>query len=455
MRALGVLLLLAATAAAADPSTAIDKAFASRIAAIGERALKEEQEATARRILERAIELDPDQPIARARLGYKRTFRGWTAAAPAFGADRSGGAAARFLLELREEEDRRAQTYVRAGLADHYPVLLARLPRNEELHKALGHEKVGSRYARPELAAAAKRYDAQRARWRELAAPVSLGEHAPVQIPGCGERPGHRVEERCVSGTLPPEEIVRAARTTHAAHAFLRELFGESVRTWDRPLVVFLAPANYSVCVRAACAPGPERDRWLRCGLMQEGEMAAFMAGDSEYAIDTYAHAVGIYSAAIWCVPENDEDRRSYAWFREGLGYSAALALFGTGITWYRGDESSTKIPPTVPPPHGRSRAELLGWLQSQVLDGTIEPLRGVCGRTLNSLDLLMSLEAWSFVEFLAAYDPEALRDLPAALLAQEEGSFADRSNRALEACFGKGFAELEPLWRTFVLEIM
>jgi len=117
--------------------------------------------------------------------------------------------------------------------------------------------------------------------------------------------------------------------------------------------------------------------------------------------------------------------------------------------------ESNTKIPHTVPPPDVRRRETLLPWVKGQMLDGTTVPLREICARTINSLDLLMSLQTWTFLEFLAAYDTEALAGLPAALRAETEGSYADRTDRALQICFGKGLAELEPLWRAFVLEVM
>lgn len=292
-------------------------------------------------------------------------------------------------------------------------------------------------------------------RWRQLAAPAALGERANVVIPGFGTQPGHRVDDRCAGGTLPEADLLRGARSIPAPHAFLREIFGDSVRTWDRTEIAFLTRADYTVCVKAAFPPGEERDHWLRFRLMRKGDLAAFLCDDGEDAADSYAHAVGIYSADVWSTPHGDGDRRSYAWFCEGMGYYASMALHKTGMTHYCGQESSPKIPPTVPPPEGRYRHDLLSWLQGQILEGTTEPLRNVCGRTLNSLDLLMSLEAWSFLEFLAAYDPEALRDFPHALRAEEEGSFADRSERALQGCFGKGLPELEPLWRAFVLEIM
>ncbi len=434
----------------------IDRAAAAKVAAIGERAAKEGQEATARRILERAIELDPNHSAARARLGYRRSGKEWRApAATPLGEDSSPAAAGRFLEELRAAEDRWATAYVRAGLKEHYLDVLARLPRNEEVHKALGHEKIGTRYVRPELVAATRRFEEQEQRRREFAAPGNIEETASPRVPGVAMRATFRAGERRVSGTLSAEDLQMAAGTAHAAHAFLRDLFGEPVQTWGRPDVVFLPREDYERCVTAAFPPGEERDRWLKKALMRTAELAVFVADGAERASDTYAHAVAILSAEMWSSPANDPERRLYAWFCEGLGYFASMALFKTGMTYYTGQGSSAKIPPTVPPPERRDREGLLAWLQGQVLDGTTEPIRDVCGRTINSLDLLLSLEAWSFLEVLAAYDPEGLRKLPAALRAQQEGAFADRSGRAIEASFGKGFAELEPLWRAFVLEIM
>jgi hypothetical protein len=222
--------------------------------------------------------------------------------------------------------------------------------------------------------------------------------------------------------------------------------------------VIFVSREEHRRCVEALFPPGKERDEQLRRAITLAKDLTIFTAFDGEGASDVHAHAVGTYSAQQWSIPKagGKYDWRAYAWFAEGMGFFASLATLGTGMCpFHSTTESSTKIPPTVPPPDRKDRANLLPWLQGQMLDGTTEPLRGVCGRMINSLDLLMSLEAWTFLEFLAAYDPDGFRRLPAELRAEEEGAYADRTERALRRSFGKELAELESLWRAFVLEDM
>lgn len=455
-----LVLLLLAGAAAADAATAgIDKATAARMVPIGERAFKAGAEATARCIFERAVDLDPDQPVARARLGYRRTGKEWTPpASPPAGADKDARLAAGFRREMRDEEVKRAEAFLRAGLKEHYTGILDHLPRHEGIHKALGHAWIGGRYARPELSVAVKRFDEQHARWRGFAAPAAFEKAPPAAIPGVGRRPAYGVGGVLLSGSLPDEELRILAKTLPAPHAFLHDLFGPDAETWNSPLLVFASKEDHRRCVEALFPPGKERDDQLRRAITLTKELTVFTAFDGEDASDVHAHAVGIYSAQRWSVPRAGDkyDWQAYAWFGEGMGFFASLSTLGTGLCPFHSTaESSAKIPPTVPPPDRKDRASLLPWLQGQMLDGTTEPLRGVCGRMINSLDLLLSLEAWSFLEFLAAYDPDGFRRLPAELRAEEEGAYPDRADRALRRCFGKGLPELEPLWRAFVLENM
>lgn len=453
-----VALLLAAAAHADQAARTIDRAFAKKLAALGDRALKEGQQATARRILERAVELDPDQPIARARLGFRRFGKGWKAAEPGIkGLDTDPAKALALRQELRAEEERRAATYVRGGLTEHYGKLLERLPRNEEIHKALGHERIGSRYARPELLAAARKFDEQQARWRALAAPAAVERAEMVTVKGIGVLEAYRADGLTVAGKLEDGGVEQAARTIHAAQAFHREIFGADVRTWTSAVIAFVPKEDQIRHIEALFPPGKERDAARRSGLTRSEGLVVFVAYVPAYASDVHAHAVGIYTANWIATPphEDPEQRRRYAWFGEGMGYFASMALFRTGMTSFYGQESTTKIQASAEPPTIRDRANLLPWLQERILDGATAPLRDVFGASLNSLDLVLSLQAWSFLEFLAAYDPEGFRRLPQMLRTQEQGPYPDRTDAALRASFGKGVAELEPLWRAFVLEIM
>jgi hypothetical protein len=92
--------------------------------------------------------------------------------------------------------------------------------------------------------------------------------------------------------------------------------------------------------------------------------------------------------------------------------------------------------------------------MREQLVAGHGHRLRDVCARSLNNLDFLASMEAYTFLRFLFLYDPAAARGFPAALRAQTEGPQVDRTVRALGETFGMGLDELERLWRAFVLEI-
>lgn len=105
-------------------------------------------------------------------------------------------------------------------------------------------------------------------------------------------------------------------------------------------------------------------------------------------------------------------------------------------------------------PPKLRTRRNCLAYVREHLLHGVHYPLREVFGRTLNNLDLLASLEAWTFVRFLILYDAEGFRIFTRELRRQVEGPLPDRVDRALGRAFDKGTAGLEPLWRAFTLEI-
>jgi hypothetical protein len=92
--------------------------------------------------------------------------------------------------------------------------------------------------------------------------------------------------------------------------------------------------------------------------------------------------------------------------------------------------------------------------VREHLRDGSAPKLREVLGRSLNNLDLMTSLQAWTFLRFLACYDPDALRRLPDALRSRTEGSAARRSEDALVEATGRDLEELEALWRAFTLEI-
>jgi hypothetical protein len=176
--------------------------------------------------------------------------------------------------------------------------------------------------------------------------------------------------------------------------------------------------------------------------------------------MDIYAHNVGYRSVVSLATPPlpdgapKDAPNEHYAWFREGMGYLFSLELFDSASTsFYSTTESNRKVV-GEPPPKVQNRRTLAAWVASQRLAGVGHDLRDLLGRSLNNLDFHLSMEAWTFVRFLALHDPDAFRRLPAALAAQGEGPEADRADAALRSAFGRGVDELEPLWRVWVLEV-
>ncbi len=57
-------------------------------------------------------------------------------------------------------------------------------------------------------------------------------------------------------------------------------------------------------------------------------------------------------------------------------------------------------------------------------------------------------------MRFLILYDPEGFRTFTGELRRQTKGPLPDRVDRALRDAFDKGTDGLEPLWRSFTLEI-
>ena len=80
--------------------------------------------------------------------------------------------------------------------------------------------------------------------------------------------------------------------------------------------------------------------------------------------------------------------------------------------------------------------------------------MREVFGSSLNNLDRFRAIYAWTFVRFLALYDPDGFRAFPKALRAETEGAQADRALRAIEKAFGKKADVLLALWRAYLLEL-
>jgi hypothetical protein len=306
--------------------------------------------------------------------------------------------------------------------------------------------------------------------WRALSAP-RLDAHAVregtgeavLAIPGQGSWPWFEVGERRVAGTFERGLVVWRARRTECAHDLLGELFGTEAPRWDPLVVCFLLPAAYEAYVRARHPDKEVADRKLRSGTFRANDGFAMRVRAVGQAIDFYSHAVGFFTGERLASPRTkgpdgkevvDDD--VYPWFHEGLGYLLSLELWGTADShFFSRTESSAKRISPLPRPKPENRETLLAWVGQNLLAGRGLGLREVLTRSLNGLDFQASMEAWTFLRFLALLDPEAFRRLPAALTAEVEGARAVRADRALTATYGRNLDALEALWRAWLLEVV
>jgi hypothetical protein len=473
---LAVSLLLGAAAEAEEPVARFaraDRRAAGRFLSLALRAERLKQHATAGRLFERVLELDPDHASARKRLGYRRADGAWTrTSADAAAVDRRVNNDPEKVIGLRKErlklEQRRANEILRLAAKYATPAearprieaLLAYVPRSEAVHKALGHERIGKHWVRPELAACVRAASARVAAWEACRQPGgAYGTKETFDFPGLKEpKPVLRVGKRLVASGYTRANTVYLARRTQCAHTLMRLTLGDDVDCWDRWPLYFLSSTQYEAFIRHRHKDAKTRRRKLRFSTYDGNDCYALRSRGFKYALDLYTHTAGFFTIQRLVSPEKPgggRDYDKYPWFKEGYGLLLSLAIFDTAHSWFTSrSESAGKAQPTLPLPETRSRAVCLAYIRDQLYDGALPPLRGILGNSLNNLDRFRALVAWTFVRFLALLDPAAFRRLPAALRAQTEGAQADRSERALRAAFGKEAGELERLWRICLLEL-
>jgi len=472
--------LALAASVAADPLDLpgivrkVEKRTVANLPLLAKYAAQEDLHATARRIRERVLELDADNRIARARLGFRRLDGEWLredAVAKEVAARKDGDEA---LGEKQQAAWQRAEAKhlqevirvcVKYGtLEQRRPILepmLARMPRCADLHEALAHVKVGDNYARPGMVEMVKLMPWRLQVWHKQATgPVTVTRSDFARrIPGLeDDLVYYRAEGSDVTCTLGAgqEVAVAVART----QAFLRLLLGENASRWQPSPVLFLQAKPYAALVRAL---HPDADAFKLYARFENYEHRDFYAirvyavGD---AAERYAHGAGFHTMFRLAVPpapgaRHGPDTRCYAWLLEGFGYLVGLELFDRAyVSFVSIEETATKRAYTRPPPAKLTRANCLAWLREQVLDGRAYSLREVCSKSLNNLDFCASMQAYTFLRFLFLEDPARAQRLPPALRARTGGPQADRTDRALREVFGSGLAELERFWRAFVVEI-
>lgn len=414
--------------------------------------------ATARRALGMALEEDAECAEARTVL----------AALPADAKDADAALAQEYgrMLALLEEE--RVRETIRLCTKygtpeERRPILLPlleRMPRRADLHEALGHARIGDSgvYVRPELVPMARMLPWRLQAWRNFADDPAPVERAAfrLDVPGLAgplafyATPGGPVASLPDLGAAPAQAVVRT-------RGFLRFLLGEDAALWTPPALLFLGADEYGALVRALHPDEEAFTLYSSYGNYEHRDFYAIRVWGAGNAAERYAHGAGYLTLYALAVPGQDGERdtRAHAWLLEGFGYLASLELFDQGnVSFVSLEESQRKRPWTRPAPANRTAAACRAWVREQVLAGNASPLRDVCARSLNDLDLCASLQAYTFLRFLFLYDPDGARRLPAALRAERAGPQAERVDRALKVALGKGLADLEPLWRAFLLEV-
>jgi hypothetical protein len=244
----------------------VEKRTVSNLLLLAKYAAQEDLQATARRIHERVLELDPENRIARARLGFRRVQDEWVredGVSKEVAARKDGDAALgkkqQAAWERAEEKHLRevVRVCVKHGtLAQRRPILeplLARLPRRTDLHEALGHVQVGDNYARPGMVEMVKLMPWRLQIWHNRATgPVTVTRSDFAgRVPGLADEPVYYLADGSdVATTLEAgrEIAVAVART----QAFLRLLLGDEARRWQPSPVLFLQAKPYGNATRTA-----------------------------------------------------------------------------------------------------------------------------------------------------------------------------------------------------------
>jgi len=482
MLAGALLLALARPSSAADVdldrlAARARRQAAGRLAPIGLGAIRRGQVATGVRILERVLAWDPDHAAARTQLGWRRRGPDWerdheaeVRAAAAVDTDYAEVAASR--AAVTEADARLVKELLRlcgkyadpAAAREVLEPLLALAPRNEALHAALGHTRIGDRWCRPELVDVARVMEARAEAWRAVAAadvPVAEAGH-DFAIPGAfSGRPLVTCDGREVGGSWPVEETRRLAKEFAATHALTRLLLGPGVAQWSPATVYVLDGNHYAALLADRIEGAAELREALRHDAWRRDDLLALRTS-LDHAADLYTHCQQFFTLsrlAAPLAPDDPEGKRrdwtDYAWIKEGFAYFATLELWDSATSHFSSSkESSGKILFGTPRPDPLTRDNALAWVRSEVAAGAAPPLRAVLGSSLNNLDRFDSLMGWTFLRFLALLDHAALPRLPEALRTRNDGAQADRAEAALAETFGRPYPELERLWRAWLLEL-
>jgi len=463
------LLLLGSLASAAKIDIELARADAKHARAfvkLADNAAKAGQKATARMLYERALALDPSNSKARRSLGYKRAKGEWArereaAFEVARWRDTDRASLSEFRVKRRTLEAKRTADWIRIAREepDRLRGLLRYTPRDEALHAALGHKMIGGRRVRPELEGFARSMPARLAAWRKCAASKTADpSDETTVISGLqGAQPVFRVGARQIASGFPAKSTAQFANKTECVQSMLRLTLGADAKPWDLGPVYFLRRDQYRDFLGALSLKPGERENWMKRRHYWGPKVQAFGARDLAEALDFYSHVAALYTIGKISgpFPKTDPSRQSPPWLLEGYGLFVTLELFDTAETFLTsGRESTGKIESPLPPPTPIMRASALAHTRGELYVGSLPSLRELFGASMNGLDKVRSVQAWTFIRFLLLYDPDGFKKLPDAIRAQKGNSRADRSEAAIRAAFAIDAAKLERLWRLYLLEL-
>jgi hypothetical protein len=448
-----------------------DRRFARTFLQLGLKADGAGQRATARRIYERVLELHLDEATARRKLGYAKRHGIWrregaTGARVGLRKDSDPRQAELFRLRRADLERERAGAILalvrkRDDPAGARPCLLAVLryaPRADGVHQALGHQRIDNRWVRPELMGLARAEAGRVAAWRACAAPARVERTGHHRIDGVmAVQTSATVGKREVVSAFGEENTGFLAARTEPVFRFMRLTLAKEPKLFDPTPVYFLDQARYSALVRARHKDHEQQRLRLRIAEYWGGDCHAFWVDDKPHALDLYAHSIAFHNIRFRTLPAEPQKAGlgEYAWLAEGYGLLASLELFDSALNFFvSSTESSAKVATTTPLPERLDRRTATAFVREQLLEKALPPLRELLASSLNNLDKVRALQAWSFVRFLALYDPEGFKRLPAILKEQKTDGRLARSQQALRRAFGADWKELARLWRTYVLEL-
>jgi len=260
-----------------------------------------------------------------------------------------------------------------------------------------------------------------------------------------------------VVSTFTAEETQKIALELRRSYGFIGQLLGTKAEPWAPYRFCLLDAIAYRRMIYDRHDDPDEQAARLNFSSYECEDYVALMADTVPKAFDTVSHTVAYKTMQMMVAPgeEDSRDLEAYAFMKEGFGYLVSLEMYDTALTYFHsGTESSGKLLAMTTPPSVNTRESVTRWLRENAMEGRTVPLPEVFGRSLNNLDFLISMQAWSFLRFLALYDDTAFRNFPLFLREKEKGAYATRVTESLKQSFGKDAAELERLWLAWLLEI-